>query len=43
MKIDFFRFLDNDDKKCSKNFTENYLVAQEQVEKIKMNLIIENK
>ena len=38
----FFKLLNND-KKCKQNSTVNLLVVQEQVEKIKINLIIENK
>ena len=37
------QFLNNDDKKCNKNSTVNLLVVQDQAEKEKLTIIIENK
>ena len=39
----FLKLLNNEDKKCKQNSTVNLLVVSEPIEKIKINLIIENK
>ena len=39
----FLKLLNNEDKKCKQNSTVNFLVVSEPIEKIKINLIIENK